>query len=151
MYWMQPNGGHGRPCDIAGWGALWESLEWKTVPWFGGGGGGCERPNSWGFPSGDGGWGGGGNAGMEGINYLGGGGGGNGSLGGAGQEGDAPGRAGGSGTVVIRIATKDERLVKSTTNAVITHLTPDQTHLDYMGDGGGPHPYGPPDAEWDYA
>lgn len=139
----QPNGGHGRWCDIAGWGPYWNDPEWwdleiRIVPWYGGGGGGMERPNLWSYLSGEGGFGGGGDPGASGASYTGGGGGGNGRLE-YGHEGDAPGMSGGSGLVVIRILSRDERLVRTVTDVhTVTRISADQLHIDERGDEGGP-------------
>jgi len=109
------SGGIGRPCDIGGWyqcpdpvlNAMYREAGWAYVPWFGGGGAGMERPNLWSYPDGHPGYGGGGGVGMDGTTNTGGGGGGYGWYGEEtppGQEsGKAPGRAGGSGIVVVRI------------------------------------------------
>lgn len=151
------DGGLGRPCDIAGW-PLWEETgrEFKFIPWFCGGGAGKERPNNWSFPDGRPGYGGGGACGADGAPNTGGGGGGNGALA-TGHIGDAPSCAGGSGVVIVRIATVDERHVEypvplryedvwdadfeawvSTPvypdHIHVTHIGEDELHLDEMGD-----------------
>lgn len=139
----QPNGGHGRWCDIAGWGKYWSDPDWydfeiRVVPWYCGGGGGMERPNNWGYLYGEGGFGGGGDPGASGIPYTGGGGGGNGRLD-PGHIGDAPGLSGGSGLVIIRILSRDERLVRTVTDVhTVTRISADQLHTDERGDEGGP-------------
>jgi hypothetical protein len=134
----QPNGGHGRPCDIAGWGPLWADpenwdLDIRTVPWYCGGGAGMERPNLWNYLSGEGGFGGGGDPGQSGQAYTGSGGGGNGRMDERGH-GNAPGPMGGSGMVIIRIHSSKEYLVRAT-NAVVTRITEQEIHLDEPGDG----------------
>ena len=137
MWASQPCGGHGRWCDIAGWGPYWEEYGIQIVQWYGGGGAGKERPNMWSFLDGLGGFGGGGETGRMGRNHFGGGGGGNGSLD-IGHIGDAEGPPGGSGVVIIRIRSVDEPLVRYTKNAVITRIPADQLHNDERGDEGGP-------------
>jgi len=138
----QPNGGHGRWCDIAGWGAAWDDpeladFEIRMVQWYGGGGAGKERPNNWGYLDGVGGFGGGGQPGADGISYLGGGGGGNGNQR-PGHVGDADGTSGGKGVAIIRIRSIDEHLVRSSGAFSITRIGADQLHLDTRGDEGGP-------------
>jgi hypothetical protein len=108
-------GGLGRPCDIGGWyqnpdslwGGLYKEVGMTYVPWFAGGGAGKERDNLWGYNSGYDGYAGGGSTGEDGEPNTGGGGGGHGWAGADTPEGEsegtAPGRAGGSGIVIVRI------------------------------------------------
>jgi len=111
-----PNGGIGRPCDIAGWFQgpgtgleyhLYKEANWRWVPWFGGGGAGTERPNNWGYMTGNAGYGGGGEGGEAGVDGKGGGG-----SGARGNYGLNPGPKGGGGTAIIRIPTAAESLVE---------------------------------------
>jgi hypothetical protein len=94
-------------------GRLWEEAGWRWVPWYGGGGAGCERPNQWGYPNGHGTGtcGGGGEVGSAGRANSGGGGGGGGYMGPEFPHG-ATGPAGGSGIGIIRIRTRAEKLVQ---------------------------------------
>lgn len=115
-----PNGGLGRPCDIAGWyqhpdpimNGLYRDAGWRYVPWFAGGGGGKERDNNWSYMSGHGGYGGGGDFHAAGIDGTGGGGSGAGWNAAGLPIGQAPGPKGGDGTVIIRIPTSAESLVE---------------------------------------
>lgn len=127
------NGGLGRPCDIAGW-PLWEESGHtiRIIPWFCGGGAGMERSNNWSYQPGEAGYGGGGAVGIMGTPHTGGGGGGNGYYStfwnNQGLNGKAPGPAGGSGAVIIRIRTADEDLV---TYPLITGTDPDPEHNEF--------------------
>jgi len=141
-----PVGGLGRPCDILGWGPFFAESGLRFISWYAGGGGGCERPNNWGYPGGLGGYGGGGDPGNPGVDGLGGGAGGNGAMG-PGHNGDAPGTKGGDGCVVIRIPTHDVRWVTYPLpigrdengddvypdGIHVVKIPMDQPHLDEMG------------------
>jgi len=106
-------GGLGRPCDIGGWyqcpdhilNEMYREAGWPYVPWFAGGGAGKERANNWSYPDGGSGYGGGGECGEDGEAHTGGGAGGHGWFGDTppGETGLCPGRAGGSGIVIVRI------------------------------------------------
>ncbi len=118
------HGGHGVPCDIAGW-PMWEETA-KTfffVPWFGGGGAGKEEKTWWSYSDGRAGYGGGGAVNHPGVDGTGGGGGGCGVFG-----VPTPGPAGGDGVVIIRIPTADEDLV---TYPLITGTDPDPEHNEF--------------------
>jgi hypothetical protein len=151
-----PNGGLGRPCDIAGWGPYWSEPDLhdlgRIIPWFCGGGAGKERYNLWSYSDGNPGYGGGGACGNPGAPNTGGGGGGHGWYGADTPEGElsgmAPGREGGSGVVIIRIRTADERLVQYPVptgrdqqgaltypeHVHVTHITEEEEHTDRRGD-----------------
>ena len=118
------NGGHGVPCDIAGYGPLWEisGHTIRMIPWYGAGGEGCQRNMGPPAPRSVPGYGGGGAVGCPGDLNTGGGGGGNGRYGYGRLFPDASGPAGGRGIVVVRISTADEDLV---TKPLITGTDPE--------------------------
>ena len=116
-------GGLGRVCDIRGWytcpdpmmGGLYREAGMTWVEWWAGGGAGMEKPNLWSYPSGGDGYRGGGSCASDGAANTGGGGGGYGYFGADTPEGEtpgnAPGRAGGSGIVIVRIPMSQRRYV----------------------------------------
>jgi hypothetical protein len=160
------HGGHGVPCDIAGYGPLWEESNHllRIIPWYGGGGAGAERRVWWGYASGRPGYGGGGEVNEPGEDGTGGGGGGATTGANYPLPADTPGPKGGDGVVIIRISTADESKVaypvivdyenvydpiSDTTTlqpvysdgVVVTRVGLDQPHTDISGDEQCPRTY----------
>jgi hypothetical protein len=117
---LHMTGGLGRVCDIRGWYAgiddpFWRGLYKEAgmtyVDWWAGGGAGKERPNNWSNPDGGNGYRGGGSCGEDGLANTGGGGGGHGRYDISEESEKAPGRAGGSGIVIVRIPMSQKRYV----------------------------------------
>ena len=151
--WSLMSGGHGKPCDIAGYGPLWKTTGLRIVPWYGGGGAGVKRNMGGWVPPAIEGYGGGGAGGSPGAINTGGGGGGSGLYGGV-YEG-AAGPAGGRGVVIVRIPTADEDLVdyphitgtdpetgqptSDEPHVRITRIGADEVHTDEADDYQGPY------------